>query len=85
MDKTLITQDRKEKIRNLDLGGGLVSGDGGLEIEELEKQAQPKGGRTHCGRPHEACSSKLVVRNKKKTNAHSHHIFPPYALEHFVF
>ena len=46
MDKTLITQDRKEKIRNLDLGGGLVSGDGGLEIEELEKQAQPKSGRT---------------------------------------
>ena len=49
MDKTLITQDRKERIRYLDLGGGLVSGDGGnnvMEIEELEKQAQPKSGRT---------------------------------------
>ena len=45
--------------RNLELGGGLESGDGGgyvTGIEELEEQVSAKGGRTHCGRPHEARS-----------------------------
>ena len=43
--------------RNLELGGGLESGDGGgyvTGIEELEEQVSAKGGRTHCGRPYEA-------------------------------
>ena len=53
----LFTQDTKNKTRNLKLGAGLESGDGGdcvLGIEELEEQVSAKGGRTHCGRPHEA-------------------------------
>ena len=56
MDK-LITQDTKNGTCNLELGGGLESGDGGgyvMGIEELEEQVSAKGGRTHCGRPHEA-------------------------------
>ena len=55
----LITQDTKNKTRNLELGGGLESGDGGdyvMRIEELEEQVSTKGGRTQCGRPHEARS-----------------------------
>ena len=55
----LITQVTKKKTRNLELGGGLESGDGGddvIGIEELEEQVPAKGGRTHCGRPHEARS-----------------------------
>ena len=59
----LITQDTKNKSRNLELGGGLESGDGGdyvTGIEQLEEQASAKCGRTHCGRPHEleACCEK---------------------------
>ena len=53
----LITQDTKNKTRNLELSGGLESGDGGdyvTGIEELERQVSVKGGRTHCGRPHKA-------------------------------
>ena len=53
----LITQDTKYKTRNLELVGGLESGDGGdrvIGIEELEEQVSAKGGRTHCGRPHKA-------------------------------
>ena len=49
----LITQNTKSKTRNLELGGGLESGDGGddvIGIEELEEQVSAKGGRTHCGR-----------------------------------
>ena len=52
-----ITQDTKNRTRNLELGGGLVRGDGGdcmIGIEELEEQVSAKGGRTHCSRPHEA-------------------------------
>ena len=52
----LITQDTKNKTRNLELGGGLESGDGGecvIGIEELEEQVWAKGGRIHCGRPHD--------------------------------
>ena len=55
----LITQDTKNKARNLELGGGLESGDRGdyvVGIGELEEQVSAKGGRTHCGRPHEARS-----------------------------
>ena len=66
----LITQDTKNRTRNLELGGGLVRGDGGdcmIGIEELEEQVSAKGGRTHCGRPHKA--RKLVVKNRKKSNA----------------
>ena len=55
----LFTQALKNRTRNLKLGGGLESGDGGdyvTGIEELERQVSVKGGRTHCGRPHEAPS-----------------------------
>ena len=55
----LTTQDTKNRTRNLELGDGLVIGDGGdyvIGIEELEEQVSAKGGRTHCGRPHEARS-----------------------------
>ena len=48
----LITQDTKNKARNLELGGGLESGDRGdyvVGIGELEEQVSAKGGRTHCG------------------------------------
>ena len=51
----LITQDTKIRTRNLELGGGLESSDGGdyvREIGELEDKVSAKGGRTHCGRPH---------------------------------
>ena len=48
----LIKQDTKNKTRNLELGGGLESGDGGdyvIGIEELEEHVS-------AGRPHEARS-----------------------------
>ena len=54
-----MTHDTKNRTRNLELSGGLESGDGGdyvIGIEELEEQVSAKGGRTHCGRPHEARS-----------------------------
>ena len=54
-----VTQDTKQKTRNLELGGGLESGDGEddvIGIEEQDEQVPAKGGRTHCGRPHEARS-----------------------------
>ena len=47
--KIFITQDAEPKTRNLELGGGLESGDGGgcvIGIEELEEQVSAKGGRT---------------------------------------
>ena len=53
----LITQDTKNRTRNLELGGGLERDDGGnyvIGIEELEERVSAKGGRTHCGRLHEA-------------------------------
>ena len=52
----LISLDTKKKTPNLELGGGLESGDGGgyvIRVEELKEQVPAKGGRTHCGRPHE--------------------------------
>ena len=55
----LITHDAKIRERNLELGGGLESGDGGdyvIGIEELEEHVSAKGGRTHCGRLQEARS-----------------------------
>ena len=53
----LITQNKKNRTRNLELGGGLEIGDGGgcvIGIVELEEQVSAKGGKTHCGGPHEA-------------------------------
>ena len=54
----LITQDINKKTRNFELGGVLESGDGDdvIGTEELKEQVPAKGGRTHCGRPHEARS-----------------------------
>ena len=52
----LITQDTKNRTRNLEVGGGLESGDGGdcvIGTEELEELVSAKGGRTHCDRSHE--------------------------------
>ena len=46
----LITQNTKNRTRNLGLDGGLESGDGGdyvTGIEELEEQVSANGGRTH--------------------------------------
>ena len=60
----LSTQNTKKKTRNLELGGGLESGDGGnyvLGIDELEEQVPAKSSRTHCGRDRtklEACCEK---------------------------
>ena len=53
----LITQDTKNKMRNLELGGGLERGGGGdymIGIVEVEEKVLAKGGRTHCGRPYDA-------------------------------
>ena len=66
----LITQGIKNKTRNLARGSGLDSGDGGdcmTGVEELEEQVSAKGGRTPCGHP--ARSSKLLVQNRKTSNA----------------
>ena len=63
----LITQDTNNKTLNLELGGGLESGDGGdcvIGVEEVEEQVPTKGGRTHCARPHEGRSLlRKVVKN----------------------
>ena len=61
----LITQDTKNRTHNLELGGGLESGDGGdsaIGIEELEEQASAKGGRTQLRST--ARSSNLVAKNR---------------------
>ena len=53
----LVTQDTKNRTRNLELGGGLENDGGGdyvIGIEELDEQVSAKGGRVQCGRPHEA-------------------------------
>ena len=55
----LITQDTKNRTRNVELVGGWESGDGGdyvIGIEELNDKVSVKGGKTHCGRPHEVRS-----------------------------
>ena len=57
IDRCSSRRTQKKRTRNLELGGGLESGDGGdceTGIEELEEQVSAKGGRTPCGRPHEA-------------------------------
>ena len=36
----LITQDTKNKSRNLELGGGLESGDGGDYVTGIEEQEE---------------------------------------------
>ena len=71
----LITQDTKNRTRDLELGGSLESGDGEdyvMGIEELEEQVPSKGGRTRCGRPHEARS--LWWKIVKKVPAGPRHI-----------
>ena len=55
----VLTQNTKNMTRTLELGGGLEGGDDRdyvIGIEELEEQVSAKGGRTHCGRMHEARS-----------------------------
>ena len=71
----LITQDIKNRTRNLELGGDLESGDGGdhvIGVEGLEEQVSAKGGRTHCGRLHEARS--LLGKIVKNVPAGPRHI-----------
>ena len=60
---------RTKKTHNLELGGGLESGDGDyvIGIEEREKQVSVNGGRTQLRST--ARSSKLVVKNRKNSNA----------------
>ena len=76
----LITQDTKNKTRNLELGGGLESDDGGnyvIGIKELEEQVSAKSGRTHCGRPHEARSLlRKIVKSRTQVPAQVHVIIP---------
>ena len=71
----LITQDTKNRTHNLELGGGLESGDGGecvIGIEELEKQVSAKGGRTHCGRPQEARNWLLkIVKSPSRSTSNT--------------
>ena len=70
----LITQDTNNKTLNLELGGGLESGDGGdcvIGVEELKEQVWAKGGRTLRSTPR---SSKLVVKSRKKVPAGPRHI-----------
>ena len=72
----LITQDQEKGTRDLELGGGLESGDDGdyvIRIQELEEQLSAKGGRTHSGRPHEA---RNVLCKLVKKSHHVHIIFP---------
>ena len=71
----LITQDTKNRARNLESGGGLESGDGGdcvIGIEELEEQVSAKGGRTRCSRPHEAQNLGNIVKKSQQV----HVIYP---------
>ena len=90
----LITQDTKNGTRNLELGGGLESGDGGdcvIWIEELEEQVSERWQDTLRST---ARSSKLAVKNRKKSPSRSTSYtlskfdftsfqIPP--LEHFLF
>ena len=74
----LITQDTKKKTLNLELGGDLERGGGGddvVGIEELEEKVSAKGGRTHCGRPHEAIL-KIERRSQHRSSASYFHSFP---------
>ena len=75
----LIAEYTKNKTRNLELGGGLESGDGGdyvMGIEELEEQVSAKGGRTHCGQLHEARSLMLKIeKNRTQVPAGPRHIY----------
>ena len=69
----LITQDTKNGTRNLELGSGMESGNGGdcvIRVEELEERVSSKRGRTHCGRPHEALSLlRKVAENRTQVQA----------------
>ena len=74
----LITPGTKSKTRNLELSGGLESGDGDYEIgiEELEEQVSEKGGRTQSGRPHEARSLLCKLEKSKAGPSRSTLYFP---------
>ena len=72
----LIAQGTKNRTRNFELGGGLESGDGGdcvAGVEEVKKQVSAKGGKTHCGRPHEA---RNLLCNIVKKFQQVHVIYP---------
>ena len=71
----LLMQNRTNRTRNLELGGGFEMGDSGdcvIGIEELEEQVSAKGGRTQLRST--ARSSKLVMKNRKKVQAGPRHI-----------
>ena len=78
----LITQDTKNRTRNIELGGGLENDDGGdyvMGIDELEEQVSAKGGRTHCGQLHEARSLMLKIEKIERRSQQVHVIFIPCA------
>ena len=71
------TQKIKNTTRNLELGGGLEGGDGDyvIGIEGVEEQVSAKGGRTHCGRPHEARSLlRKIAKNRTQVRAGPRHV-----------
>ena len=74
----LNTRDTKKKTRNLELSGDLESGDGRyyvMGVEELEEQFSAKGGRTPCGRPHEARSLLRKIMKIERRSQQVHVIF----------
>ena len=76
----LITQDTKNTVRDLELGDGLESGDGGDDVigmEEVAEQVSAKGGRTHTAVDRsklEACCDKS--RNVERRSQQVHIIYP---------
>ena len=74
----------QKTTRNVELGGGLDSGDGGdyvIGIGEVEEQVPAKVGRTHGGRAYEARSSlSRIVKNQRRST----YIFPPSTLSKYV-
>ena len=78
----IITQDTKNRARNLELGGGLESGDGGdcvIGVQELEEQVTAKAGGTQLRST--ARRSKLVVKNRQRSPSRS----TSYTLSKFDF
>ena len=60
---------RTQKKRDLELGGGLESGDGGGYVIENEEQEKGLGERWQNTLRSAARSSKLVVKNLEKSSA----------------